>query len=91
MAPSSTFPKIHVHNLNGVPLQSQRYKGQMLYIDPGILELQDPYRKKEKEAVQFSLPGKGQISKNREKVPNVGPQEHFCKSEWQDEITRTMW
>ena len=45
-----------------------------------ILELEDPWRKKEKEAVQFPFPGKGQISKNSERVPNVGPQEIFA--EW---------
>lgn len=81
MAPSSTFPAIHVHSLNGLPPQSQGYKGQMgFYTSHGILEVEDRYRKKEKEVVQFPLPGKGQISKkNSVRVPNVGPQERLCE------------
>nr|XP_025863892.1 basic proline-rich protein-like [Vulpes vulpes] len=51
------------------------------YVGHCILELEDPYKKKEKEAAQFPLPGKRQISKNSERVPNVGPQENFSK--WQ--------
>lgn len=59
------------------------------YIGHCILELEDPYKKKEKEAAQFPLPGKRQISKNSDRVPNVGPQENFCK--WQGEKTRITW
>lgn len=54
--PNFTFPKILVHNLKCVLPQGQCYKGWLgLSISYCIRELQDPYRKKEKEAIKYFL------------------------------------
>lgn len=79
MAPSSTFPMKHVHDLNGVPLQSQRYKGKWVSALAPASRTRGSRQEEGKGAVQFPLPRKRQSSKNSETAPNVGPQEHFCK------------
>ena len=67
----------YIQNSERLALQGQCDKGEVdLLISYFIPELEDPHRKKEKEAVKFPFPGEGHIPKKpREGVPNVGPYE----------------
>lgn len=75
MGPNSTSPKICVHDLIRVLLfRAGDIKGRWICINTYcILEPQEPYGK-ERKAMKFPFPGKGQISKMTNKeVPKVGP------------------